>query len=69
MAIEMASRGDGLFLIDIFGHNIIVAKGPCYSPFKLTLSYNINLIGDISFFVCYWPLHAVLVTIVAGGQA
>ena len=36
-------------------------------------SSNINLIGVISLFVCYWPLpltmDAVLATIVAGGQA
>ena len=42
-------------------------------PFKLTLSYYINLIGVISLFICYGPLpttrDAVSDTIVAGGQA
>jgi hypothetical protein len=49
----------------------IAAKRPCYGPFKLTQSYDINLIGVISFFICYWPLpmtmDAISATIVAGG--
>jgi hypothetical protein len=47
--------------------------GPCYGPLKLTPSSNINLIGVISLFLCYWPplttMYAVLATIVANGQA
>jgi len=50
-----------------------VAKRPCYGPFKLILSYYINLIGFISLFVSYWPppltRDAVLATIVASGHA
>ncbi len=50
-----------------------VAKRPCYGPFKLMPSYNINLIGVIILFVWYWPppatMNAVLATIVAGRQA
>ncbi len=36
MAIEMASRGGGLFQIVNFCLDINVAKGPCYGQFKLT---------------------------------
>ena len=50
-----------------------VAKRPCYGPFKLTLSYYINLIGVTSLFVSYWPLlptmDAALATIVTSRQA
>ncbi len=50
-----------------------VAKEPCYSPFKLTPSYNINPIGVISLFGCYWLspmiMDAVSATIVASGRA
>ena len=31
----------------------IIAKRPCYDPFKLPLSYDINLIYVISLFICY----------------
>ncbi len=57
----------------IFLFTVNVAKEPCYSPFKLTPSYNINLIGVISLFGCYWPsptmMDAVSATIVAGRRA
>ena len=50
-----------------------VARRPYNGPFKLTLSYNINLIGVISLCVSYWPppptMNAVLATIVAGRRA
>jgi len=50
----------------------IVSKQPCYGPLKLTPSSNINLVGLISLFVCYWlpptTMDAVLATIVAGGR-
>jgi hypothetical protein len=75
MAIKMACDGGGTFflLLSSFLFAVNVANGPCYGPFKLTQSYNINLIGVISLFVCYWPLlttvDAILATIVTGGQA
>ena len=34
----------------------IIAKRPWYGLFKLTLSYDINLIDVISIFIRYWPL-------------
>jgi hypothetical protein len=47
------------------------AKRPCYGSFKLTLSYDINLIGVISLIISYWPppmtMDAVSATIVPGG--
>ncbi len=62
-----------LFPIVDFLSDINVAKGPCYSPFILMPSYNINLIGVISLFVRYWPspttINAVSATIVADGHA
>ena len=49
------------------------SEGQCSGPLKLTLSSNINLIGVINLFVCYWPppatLDAVSATIVASGWA
>jgi hypothetical protein len=49
-----------------------VAKRPYYGPFKLTLSYYVNLTGVI-LFVSYCPpppaMDAVSATIVAGRQA
>ena len=33
----------------------IVAKRPCYGQFKLTPSYDINLVGVISLSIHYWP--------------
>ncbi len=49
------------------------SQRPCYCPFKLMRSYNINLIGNISLFTSYWPppttMEAVLATIVAGRRA
>jgi hypothetical protein len=50
-----------------------VAKRPCYGSFKLTLSYDINLIGVISLCISFWlpppTMDAILATIVAGGRA
>jgi hypothetical protein len=44
-----------------------------YDPFNIMLSYDLNLLGVVSLFVCYWPLpmtiDAISATIVAGGQA
>ena len=49
-----------------------IAKRPCYGPFKLTPSYDINLIGVINLCVSYWPppptMGAISATIVASGQ-
>ena len=51
----------------------IVAKRPWYGPLKVTPSYDINLIGIIRLFICYWlsptTMGTVLATVVAGGQA
>ncbi len=51
----------------------IAAKRPCYGMYKLKKSSDINLIGVVSLFVCFWPLpmtmDAVLATIVDYGQA
>jgi hypothetical protein len=50
-----------------------VAKRPCYDPFKLTPSYDINVIGVISLCISFRPppptMDAVSATIVAGGRA
>jgi hypothetical protein len=52
---------------------VVLAKRPCYGPFKLTLNYYINLIGVICLCVSYWlpqaTIDAVSATIVASGQA
>jgi len=62
MAIEMASNGGTL----LFDQN--VAKPPCFSPFKLTPSYYINLIGVISLFVSYWPLPLTMKAVLAADE-
>ena len=73
-AIKMASdRGTFVCCCRLFRLIETVAIRPCYGPFKLTPSYDINLIGVISSFVSYWlrpvTMDAVLATIIASGQA
>ena len=73
MALEMSSDGGTFVIVAASFVWSIVAKRPCYGPFKLMPSYYINLIGVISLCVSYWPLsttmNAILATIVAGGRA
>jgi len=49
-----------------------VANKTCCGPFKLTPSYDNNLIGVISLCISFWPppptMDAVSATIVAGGR-
>ncbi len=73
MDIEMACGGGTFARHRRFFAWRNCSYGPCYCPFKLTPSYNNNLIGDISLFASYWPppmtMEAVLATIVTGGRA